>query len=112
MLFWIIQITLISILFIFLVHHLFTFLKTTLTVPKVKDLVNSPNQKYKSIFNTLSQTSDTTHVSYTNIDLLPSESADENSMKDELKSFLKKQLNSKNGEVMALDNYLPSYTNY
>jgi hypothetical protein len=39
MLAWIIQITMISLVLIFLVHHLIIFLKSTLTVPKLKDLV-------------------------------------------------------------------------
>ena len=47
MLSWIIQMSIISIVFIFLIHHLLSFFKTTLTVPKVKDLVNSPSQKYQ-----------------------------------------------------------------
>jgi hypothetical protein len=98
MLAWIIQVSIISILFIFLVHHLFQFLKTTLTVPKVKDLVNAPNKKYQDILNTLSHNTDkdfytnNNPASYTSIDLLPSET-DGNTMKNELKSFLKKQLN-------------------
>ena len=51
MLYWIIQITLISVILIFLVHHLIDFFKTTLTVPKIKDLVNTSTQKYESMFN-------------------------------------------------------------
>ena len=47
MLTWIIQISLISIIFIFLVHHILMFFKKKLTVPKIKDLVNSPNKKYE-----------------------------------------------------------------
>jgi hypothetical protein len=54
MLSWVIQITFISIILIFLVHHLINFFKSTLTVPKIKDLVNSPNQKYQNIYDTLS----------------------------------------------------------
>jgi len=50
MLFWTFQITLISIILIFLVHHLISFFKTTLTVPKIKDLINVPAQKYESMF--------------------------------------------------------------
>ena len=50
MLTWIIQISFISIIFIFLVHHLLMFFKSTLTVPKIKDLVNSPNEKYQHIY--------------------------------------------------------------
>ena len=96
MLSWIIQISLISIIFIFLVHHLLLFFKSTLTVPKIKDLVNSPNQKYQHIYDTILNKSDTLSSSsvpsaeYTNIELLP---LNDDSMKYELKSFLKKQLN-------------------
>lgn len=103
MLVWIAKISLMSIIFIFLVHHLLTFFKSALTVPKIKDLVNSPNQKYQNIYetlknintNTINEPTDT--YSYTAIDLLPvsEDSAPTNSMKDELKSFLKKQLNNK-----------------
>ena len=88
-----------------MVHHLLLFFKSTLTVPKIKDLVNSPNQKYQHIYDTISDnstsnsnsnsesTSDSnSSVGYTNIELLPLTN-DDNSMKDELKSFLKKQLN-------------------
>ena len=96
MLSWIIQISLISIIFIFLVHHLILFFKSTLTVPKIKDLVNSPNQKYQHIYDTISNNSSSSSSSsttgYTNIELLPLNN-DNDSMKDELKSFLKKQLN-------------------
>jgi hypothetical protein len=93
MLAWIIQMSLISIIFIFLVHHILMFFKTTLTVPKIKDLVNSPNQKYQNIYDTIANNNSNTNASansYTAIDLLPTE----NTMKDELKMFLKKQLNN------------------
>ena len=106
MLTWIIQISLISIIFIFLVHHILIFFKTTLTVPKIKDLVNSPNQKYQNIYDTISHKFDSNvnTDSYTSIDLLPIPS-EQNSMKDELKSFLKKQLNndSANDNIMTID---------
>jgi len=107
MLIWTIKTAIISFLFIFLVHHLMLFLKSTLTVPKIKDLVNSPHHKYQHIYDTLTkQHSD--NQSYTAIDLLPSSSESlipssgdsllppisdtNNSMKNELKSFLKGQL--------------------
>ena len=51
MLFWTIQVTLISIILIFLINHLLVFFKTNLTTPKIKDLVNAPTQKYDAIFN-------------------------------------------------------------
>jgi len=114
MLSWIIQISLISIIFIFLVHHLIGFFKSTLTVPKIKDLVNSPSQKYQNMFNTISKVDshlnsdfNSNSNSYTAIDLLPTEiqtdttnnvsfvldTSTKDHMKDELKSFLKKQMN-------------------
>jgi len=124
MLSWIIQISLISITLIFLVHHLIGFFKTTLTVPKIKDLVNSPTQKYQGMFDTISKGElnpsnfsydlNTKNVginnSYTAIDLLPTEiqtntnvntnfvldTSTKDVMKDELKSFLKKQMNTTN----------------
>jgi len=49
MLTWIIQISLISIIFIFLIHNIFCFLKNTLTIPKVHDLVNN-SKKYENIY--------------------------------------------------------------
>jgi len=107
MLTWIIQISLISITFIFLVHHLLMFFKTTLTVPKIKDLVNSPNQKYQNIYDTISHKSS----SYTDIDLLPDDNFvnSESTMKNELKSFLKKQLNGNTDNIMDIDSISGNY---
>jgi hypothetical protein len=114
MLIWIIQISIISIIFIFLVHHLLLFFKSTLTVPKIKDLVNSPTQKYQNIYDTISNKNN----SYSTIDLLPySPTSDEpdfltslpeinieqKSMKDELKNFLKKQLNNESNNIAGIE---------
>ena len=90
MLSWVIKITIISIILIFLIHHLINFFKSTLTVPKIKDLVNTP-QKYENMYNIIKQNSKT---DYTMIDLLPKE--ENPTMKNELKSFLKKQLHNSN----------------
>jgi len=127
MLSWIIQITIVSIILIFLVHYLFNFFKETLTVPKIKDLVNVPNKKYENMFNIISKTHETNEThNYTDIDLLPIQTnteqdivenneqkwntqPDTDSMKNELKSFLKKQLkessNSKDfsNDISSLD---------
>lgn len=110
MLTWIIQISLISIIFIFLVHHLLMFFKTTLTVPKIKDLVNSPNQKYQNIYDTISHKSS----SYTDIDLLPDDNFvnSESTMKHELKSFLKKQLNGNTDNIMGIDSISGNFSNF
>jgi hypothetical protein len=103
MLYWILQTIILSILFIVLVHNLIILLKTNLTVPKVKDLVNSNSQKYEQIYNTLNNntnlhaTSPTNESSisneYTINDLLPNNNINNGTnMKNELKNFLKSQL--------------------
>ena len=102
MLYWTIQVIFFSILFILLIHHILHFLKSTLTVPKVKDLVNTRNQKYENIYETISKTNiepnnidnqQDNEFSYSMEDLLPKSDV---SMKDELKNFLKSQLNNNN----------------
>jgi hypothetical protein len=128
MLSWIIQATIISIVLIFLVHHLFNFFKSTLTVPKIKDLVNTPTQKYDNMFSIISKgnydnnlvTNSNTNLSdnyeYTMKDLLPKP---ENDMKSELKNFLKKQLSSNDSSsinstsISALDSMMSnSYSEF
>ena len=123
MLSWIIQITIISIVLIFLVHYLFNFFKSTLTVPKIKDLVNSPTQKYENMFNVISKNNSdanidnslNTNYEYTIKDLLPKQETD---MKSELKNFLKKQLTpndnaSTSTSITALDSMMSnSYSEF
>ena len=144
MLSWIFQMTVLSIIFILLIHHLILFLKENLTVPKIKDLVNAPSQKYKDMYKIISQdkenqdkiqennsiiinknnsSSINEEYSYTKEDLLPK--PDVENMKNELKSFLKEQLQSstlKNGnvnnnfisstDIVSLDKYDSYYSNY
>jgi hypothetical protein len=138
MLYWTIQFTIISIILIFLVHHLIHFFKSTLTVPKIKDLVNTPTQKYENMYNIIKQNSANSSANnsanntannnlsdyanqniteeYTLIDLLPKN--DEPTMKSELKNFLKKQMNKiSNGsgtDIATLDTMTDtqSYSTY
>jgi hypothetical protein len=123
MLSWVIQMTILSIILVFLVHHLINFFKSTLTVPKIKDLVNAPAQKYENMLNIIgrhNENNTNSRYGYNAIDLLPSldestgldgitgtgeKKEKEPSMKNELKSFLKKQLHSVSSgtEISALD---------
>ena len=57
MIFSIIKTSLFSLLFIALIHHLFIFFKNMLTVPKIKDLINSPTERYNEMLDTLQKTS-------------------------------------------------------
>jgi hypothetical protein len=117
MLSWIIQITIISTVLIFLIHYLINFFKSTLTVPKIKDLVNSPTQKYESMYNVINQKSDpspppspSSSDSYTLIDLLPTK--EEPTMKNELKDFLKKQLHTPSGSDSIVEPSLGSMDSF
>ena len=79
---WSLQITIISFVIIFLIHNIIQFLKETLTVPKVKDLVHSPSQKYEKMIQNISSVP------------CPKEIPDSDAMKNELKNFLKSQSQS------------------
>lgn len=119
MLSWILQISIISIILIFLVHHLIQFFRDTLTVPKIKDLVNAPAQKYENMFSAMNRGGGSeSMMNYnTNFDesykksLLPPSASptefDVASMKDELKSYLKNQHFQSSSSINDLDsNYM------
>jgi hypothetical protein len=123
MLSWIIQITIISFVLIFLIHHLINFFKSTLTVPKIKDLVNTPVQKYENIYNIINNSNQKNNMNidknndYTLIDLLPKSDdsvvKNELNMKNELKNFLKSQLNNSNTNNYNFNSIESnSYSNY
>ena len=102
MFFEIIKWSIISLILIILVHYLFIFFKDNLTIPKTKDLVTKPLEKYKVmediiINNNISSTNKvidnnilnnekigTTQIS--NLDLNNIDNVD-NNMKNELKQF-------------------------
>jgi len=114
MLFWTLQITVISIILIFLVHHLILFFKSTLTVPKVKDLVHAPAQKYENIYNTISSRDYTDSLLPSDVGIIPPVH-DVKSMKDELKSFLKSKTSSSDTgttNIATLDSFSSSSSNF
>ena len=117
---WLIQNILFSISLIVVIHYLYIYFETTLTAPKVKDLIHCPKQKYKSLFDTINKNLDNNYLSQkgrnlggdksetvvgisgdgSDVGLLPknyndppkntqSPSDDHNSMKTDLKAFLR-----------------------
>ena len=89
---WIIKVTMISLLLIFLLHYLYSFFKTTLTSPKLKDLVTKPQEKYNTIYNSLKSAGDGGVQNLGEDTKNNSESinnSNSSSMKDELKKYLK-----------------------
>ena len=93
--YWIFKVSILSLIFIFLLHYLYSFFISTLTIPKVKDLVTLPQQKYDELFHSLeqnksSQENNGGNGNNGNINLLPSSSSSSSqSMKDELIRFMK-----------------------
>jgi len=104
---WIIQMSVISLILIVLVHYLFTFFKTNLTIPKVKDLVNKPQKQYEALYDTMKETTIRYNVTdsadmNTNINMNDTlrkdrvnTSNESTSMKNELKNYLKELSDSK-----------------
>jgi hypothetical protein len=120
MILWTIQTAILCFVLIFLVHHLLNFFTETLTVPKVKDLIYAPAQKYEKIYQTIQQSSNNNiGTSNNNIgtsnnnnttslaDLLPT-AIDTETMKNELKSFLKNQQKPK--EFVSNDTFFNQYS--
>ena len=50
---WLIQASVVSLIVIYVIHNLYSFFKETLTVPKIKDMVKRPQQKYEMLFREL-----------------------------------------------------------
>jgi hypothetical protein len=86
---WTIKITIISLLLIILLHHIIEFLKSKLTVPKIKDLVNnSLEEKYKNMLNIINNN----NLENNNRSI----NKEQTDMKFELKNFIKTQLKNDN----------------
>ena len=92
---WIIKVAVVSFLFIFLLHYLYSFFKTTLTSPKIKDLVNKPMRKYDSIYDSLEnnqsyiEESDGVNISNAlHSNSVSTQNPIKQNMKDELKKYL------------------------
>jgi hypothetical protein len=91
MLGWIIQKSIVFIIFIFILHSLFQWFIDTLTLPKTKDFVDFPAGKYEKIYDILKTSANTSYNENvggtTPLKSLPNVPND-NSMKDELINFL------------------------
>lgn len=88
----IIQSTIISIIFIFLVHYLVKFFKNTLTTPKIKDFVTLPAQKYKKMFDTINPSEQKKEENKSEKYVNSDENKSSEYMKSELKNFMKNHL--------------------
>jgi hypothetical protein len=80
---WFIQVSVTSLIIIFVLHNLYSFFKETLTVPKIKDMVKRPQQKYETLFRELRSTN-AMNANATS----SSASTSDSEMKNELKRYL------------------------
>lgn len=87
--YWIIKVSILSLVFIFLLHYLYSFFISTLTVPKVKDLVTLPQKKYNEMFDSLQQQQRIQRINDNNKNNENNANASTQSMKEDLIHFLK-----------------------
>ena len=115
MLFNAIKTIVISLLLIALIHYLYIFFKDTLTVPKVKDLVNKPAKRYDEMFDSIRINNSGTGQQGT----LQQGTGHMPSMQDELKNFLSelKKPNNNNNNMndafpTANDTFSDTYSSF
>ena len=75
------QTAFLSLIVIFLFHYLFYYLQAKFTIPKVKDMINRPNEKYNSMMKVVS-----------------SEDSQQQEMKEQLSSYIN-EINTTNIET-------------
>jgi len=89
---FVLQSTILSVIFIYIAHSLFLYFRDTITVPKIKDLVNAPSKQYMDMYGIISKNKDhDDDYEYDNDkeDIRQIVSAD---MKNELTDFFKKKV--------------------
>ena len=98
---WIVQIILISIILIILIHHTIIYLKDSLTVPKVKDMIHAPSKQYEEMHKIIQnemKLNDEMNPKYEMKNEMNQKDEMKNEMKNELKNYLKKQMSSSDTE--------------
>ena len=81
---WLLEKVVLSIVFILSVHYLLLYFQTNLTIPKQKDMFYAPIKKYNKMYDIIKQRENQDKTA-TCID-------DKESMKNELKEFIEKNL--------------------
>ena len=91
---WTIQVLVTSFVIIFVLHNLYVFFKDTLTVPKIKDMVKRPQQKYETLFRELRNNginngaNNSNNSNNSNNGINVNANDESNAMKNELKRYL------------------------
>jgi len=86
---WFIQVSVASLIIIYVMHNLYSFFKDTLTVPKIKDMVKRPQQRYDALFRELRNQVQASNANEANEANEANANANEaDNMKNELKRYL------------------------
>jgi hypothetical protein len=83
MFFWLINTTVISLVFIFVAHSLYEYFKQMYSIPRMRDLVVKPQEDYKEMYKSMGGTG-------TIPEPIKQEEAPTNSLKEYLKQLKKK----------------------
>ena len=108
MLLFILKWAIISFILIVLIHYLYSFFKSTLTIPKVRDLVNKPTERYNEMIDTIKYNDG---VKYNDKDSINKQ----DNMQDELSNFLQDLKKNKNvsSEILSSnDGHSNTFSNY
>jgi len=108
MLLFILKWAIISFILIVLIHYLYSFFKTTLTIPKVRDLVNKPVERYNEMIDTIKYNDSVKYKDNNNI-------SKQDNMQDELSNFLQDLKKNKNvsSEILSSnDGHSNTFSNY
>jgi hypothetical protein len=107
MLLFILKWAIISFILIVLIHYLYSFFKSTLTIPKVRDLVNKPTARYNEMIDTIKYNDG---VKYNDNNIKK-----QDNMQDELSNFLQDLKKNKNvsAEILSSnDGHSNTFSNY
>jgi hypothetical protein len=108
--YWIIKVSILSLVFIFLLHYLYSFFVSTLTVPKVKDLVTLPQEKYNEMFHSLQQ--QPSFQQRTNETSATATTMTQQSMKEDLIHFLKDLGSSSSSEGLLYNSNANAFDSF
>lgn len=111
MLLFILKWAIISFILIVLIHYLYSFFKSTLTIPKVRDLVNKPRERYNEMIDTIKYNDIVKCKEKNNININDNK---EDNMQDELNIFLQDlKKNNLSTEILSSnDGHSNTFSNY
>ena len=99
-----VKISLLSLIIIFLVHHLYNMMLDNFTTPSVKDFVREPKSEYEKMMKTAMTSNKPEKNDTTSIDDIPVEMAESSDMKNQLKNFIKKEIHTTNNNNLSSSN--------